>query len=477
MASKRKKFRQAVVIIHGIGEQRPMDTVRSLAEAIFSVIPDKKKTTILSHPDKVTDLFDLRRLIIRSSRNRPLTDFYEYYWQHHATGNTLRQTLSWLGQLLFVRPTRRLFVPWLICWLLVIALIVSFITGLLTVNIFQLDFENQNFLISIASFIGLSAISYILQQYLGDAARYFSGSPANVKMRRDILQGGVALMKNLTALGRYDRIIVVGHSLGSVVAYDIIKHLWNEYNNRHKAPENVNQNVLKALEHFINAKLTQESSEEQINLFQEAQHNLWKEYRRMGSPWLVTDFITLGSPLYHAPAFMSSSLKTFIDRKEALEYPSCPPSGEEIYYHTSYKTKSGLHRAIKILHHAAPFAMVRWTNMYMPGDFIGGPLKQLFGAGILDYEVKVNNNRWMGHLPISHVKYWNTIPFSDLSAKLDPKSSTMRLLNALRLRSKESLKQMDCDDASWVKHCEPLIKSLTEPSKDKKETATEEVSG
>jgi hypothetical protein len=43
-----------------------------------------------------------------------------------------------------------------------------------------------------------------------------------------------------------------------------------------------------------------------------------------------------------------------------------------------------------MLHHAAPFAAVRWTNIYDPamvvffGDVICGPLRQIFGPAIVD---------------------------------------------------------------------------------------------
>ncbi len=43
-----------------------------------------------------------------------------------------------------------------------------------------------------------------------------------------------------------------------------------------------------------------------------------------------------------------------------------------------------------MLYHGAPFAVVRWTNMWYPskfgffGDWFGGPLGPLFGDGIKD---------------------------------------------------------------------------------------------
>ncbi len=66
------------------------------------------------------------------------------------------------------------------------------------------------------------------------------------------------------------------------------------------------------------------------------------------------------------------------------------------------------------IHFAAPFAAVRWTNLYdkhwLPlfGDIVSGPLTKLFGPGIADKPVAITRPRW---LPIAnrlftHTLYW-----------------------------------------------------------------------
>ena len=60
-------------------------------------------------------------------------------------------------------------------------------------------------------------------RFVGDAARYLSSSPSNIKMRQEIRSEGVQLLRKLHEQG-YGRIVVVGHSLGSVIAYDILKN-------------------------------------------------------------------------------------------------------------------------------------------------------------------------------------------------------------------------------------------------------------
>jgi hypothetical protein len=68
----------------------------------------------------------------------------------------------------------------------------------------------------------------------------------------------------------------------------------------------------------------------------------------------------------------------------------------------------------KILHHAAPFACTRWTNLYFPNDPVGGSLRELFG-------------RWIAELPVRsrhvfpHTRYWNAdeAALGQLKASLD----------------------------------------------------------
>src|SRR5262245_6509860 len=66
-----RPMRQAVVVIHGIGEQQPMGTIRSFVDA---VLPSEGEVpAYYSKPDRLSELFELRRLQATGS----WTDFYE----------------------------------------------------------------------------------------------------------------------------------------------------------------------------------------------------------------------------------------------------------------------------------------------------------------------------------------------------------------------------------------------------------------
>jgi hypothetical protein len=61
------------------------------------------------------------------------------------------------------------------------------------------------------------------------------------------------------------------------------------------------------------------------------------------------------------------------------------------------------------LHHAAPFAVVRWTNIYdsaslvFRGDVIGGPVANAFGPAIIDTDLKSLRGQSRS---FTHTKYW-----------------------------------------------------------------------
>ena len=96
--------RQAVVLIHGIGEQRPMETLRAFVAAFL------EPGTFHSKPDTLSDTYEMRRLKLRklvssdpklaTNPDWPETDFYEYYWAHQMYGTTIAHIASWLWRVL-----------------------------------------------------------------------------------------------------------------------------------------------------------------------------------------------------------------------------------------------------------------------------------------------------------------------------------------------------------------------------------------
>ena len=140
----------------------------------------------------------------------------------------------------------------------------------------------------------------------------------------------------------------------------------------------------------------------EIDAFQQTQLALGDELRANGCAWLVTDFVTMGSPLAHAEVLMAQNLADLQAKQSERELPTCPPQLEAARF--SYPPAS----KVRKLHYAAVFGPTRWSNVYFPaqavvhGDIVGGPLCDVFGLGIRD--CPVTTRIWGGFL--SHTNYW-----------------------------------------------------------------------
>ena len=177
---------------------------------------------------------------------------------------------------------------------------------------------------------------------LVDSARYLDPSPPSYAARRAIRGGLVELLGDLHEDG-YGRIILVGHGVGAYIAYDALTLSWTQ------------------------------------------------THQRLGKPWCITDFVTIGAPLALADLVLTrlplaSGLKTSDGtlRRELFEgllrrglLVTCPPDSERFS--------------------ETPFTATRWTNFWFPvprgsrrGDWFGGELGPLFGAGIRDIAVTGN---------------------------------------------------------------------------------------
>lgn len=457
-------MRQAVLVIHGIGDQKPMETIRSFVDAVIEDEPtptpsqelkdrDSKaanptKPKFWNKPDSLSGLFELRRFSVRKKAFTD-TDFYEFYWAHLMKNTKLGHVLSWVWILLWSNPLK---IPTRLRPIWVLSVVLIGTSAFYLYHAFTFYGELSNFLMidlskGLLAFILLIVFNYFMLTYLGDAARYFSASPGNVEIRQKIREEGVKLLRNLHHSKRYDRIIVVGHSLGSVIAYDILKYYWIEVNRKHGSPSDLNQTALDHLEKMVYNKRQQSShlsaDRAFIENFQKKQRALWIEQRNLGNPWLVTDLITLGSPLAHASFLFTKSKEELEMRQRERELPICPPILEDkkFSFPMTYNLDATTTQTINILHHSALFSATRWTNLYFEGDFIGGPLRKTFGFGIYDMAVRTKS-KYGEKFPNSHTKYWEKINPDSLPTEGTGYLSIHALCNAINLNAEEWLKEV-----------------------------------
>ena len=427
-------MRQAVVVVHGIGEQRPMSTLRSFVNAVIPEPNGEGRTKFRSKPDRMSEIFELRILQSVQTRSTPITDFYEYYWAYHMEGTQFGHVLSWLKELLLRLPRnvpRRLLPIWVFAWVLVVVFALSSAGMLLPAqHLPQLLPWGGRLTVWAGSALLLPALQFFVLRYVGDAARYLRPSPGNIAVRRQVRADGIRLLRKLHDSGKYDRIIVVGHSLGSVIAYDVLYHFWQEVNAEIGHPAKPDQTALKELEKLGTA-LDAGASTKEVERFQEAQWALWRSQRKLGNPWLISDLITLGSPLVHAEMLLAKDEAELLEQQRERELPTCPPQAERSKYaYLVHYEVDGAPRSAHVLHHAALFACTRWTNLYFPGDFVGGPLAPVFGPGIAD--IQVSGGGLVAYTPLSHTRYWR------MGNKYE--QSLRALVAALRLQSKASLR-------------------------------------
>ncbi len=321
-------------------------------------------------------------------------------------GNAVSHVVQWVEHLLLrlpsavPRPLRKL---WLLAWLAIVAVAAVAIGwgSLWTVL-------TAGAAVAALLFVARQLATMVLRNWIGDAARYFSPKPANIRVREDIRRGCVDLLAGLHETGEYARVIVVGHSLGSAIAVDALYHYWTLARERHGFPDAPAKAARERLEKALQSG--KPLGPDELRPLQKA---VWQELRANGVPWRITDLVTLGSPLTYYPVLAGLTQAEFAERLGQREYSACPPvlDGKGIAYWSRYG-RVGDQRSIGILHHAACFAATRWTNVYFPsrglfrGDPVGGPLQRLFGQGIADRPVRTR--RWFGRL--NHLHYWADDP-------------------------------------------------------------------
>jgi hypothetical protein len=438
--------KQAVVVIHGMGEQIPMETLMGFAETVWATDtelighgrPDSStggkrvKNAIWFKPDEHSRSYELRCLATESIDGRGSTHFYEFYWAHLMEGTTFEHFQAWMMDILWRSPRhvpKGLGLAWTVLWIITIATMVWFILSLV-------PFANKawywSVLGGIASLVVGGLVNKYLLRYFGDVARYVKASPPNVARRQEIREKGVQLLESLMApkpdgTFEYDRIVVVAHSLGTIVAYDILTHCFARAQARMTAADLPQLAAMEALVRHatgVERAAVGQGPKTDIDAFQAQQARCRAELNAKANRWTVSDFVTLGSPLAHAEFLLAYDKPDLRKAQERRVLPTCPPvleyDGTTKNRHMSYRRGEGA-GAPRVPHHAALFAFTRWTNIYsrhraiLWGDIISGPVGEEFNldvngttfSGIRDIAVLAGKKSWPPFF--THTKYW-TLP-------------------------------------------------------------------
>lgn len=230
---------------------------------------------------------------------------------------------------------------------------------------------------------------------MGDSARYLNSHPKNNIARHNIRQSGLTLLRALHESGRYDRIFLFAHSLGSIVAYDAIRQYWGQVASDGIAAD---PDAVADARRAAEALDDPEAAAGAVDEWQRAQG---RAFTSLGGTWLISDFVTLGSPLSHGRLLLETSSDAvhasgrFVSQRDVTgSILACPPVD-----------RAG---SSARLSPAEMFLAVRWTNLYFDDDVVGGTVAidsdgLLFGKGVKDLKFKPGKQAAPG---ISHNSYW-----------------------------------------------------------------------
>ncbi|MEY2926689.1 MAG: hypothetical protein RL367_1166 [Pseudomonadota bacterium] len=485
----------AILVIHGMGSQRPLATLRGVVDALWLDGSDGAKDLWYTYP-KSDDGSALDTPTIQTDDKNPggIFEFHELYWAPIMARASTATVPLWLFELMRKGPgtlRNNILVAWHLGAFLVGAWLYSFsLIGLAIVShylgfpgdqseaagvapllvaagvgsavagwrgllsvlaaavLFSLvgiglaisgcSIANQTAVLTSFHWLAFTtdgrpglwvalgfAVLFVIanvvafKSVLGDAARYYRTSPVNISARRAVRSLAV---KRLEALHKanYNRIIIVSHSLGSVIAYDMLRAYWAHARWSIKPPvgwpifDVQNATTLK-----VDFTTWRNNGRDIISHCETARNCV-------GQPpgWLVTDFITLGSPLAHARFLQaegsnkSELRKSFKKKIKEREFPRCPPHivGDDMRLTFKWRDPENGGAEVNSLHQAALFGLTRWTNLYYPakwllfGDVVGGPLTQaLLGKFICN--VRLDDGPLFGH-----VKYWHNAPASAIKS-------------------------------------------------------------
>jgi hypothetical protein len=488
--------KQALVLVHGMGEQEPMGTIRDFVKAVWVTDENVRDAPpphdIWIKPDLKTGLQELKRITTKPAKDPApgtpgyRTDFFELYWADLNKGSTLTELENWIVGLLLRNPFTSLPLKLIPAWFMLIvfclflvylALIAALgkdlaipFANLIPLPLNAEDTKLANTILTYA--IGLAPIPFYrwLLANIGCVVKYTRARPENIAARKNIRERGLELLEALHD-GTYERIIIVSHSLGTILAYDLLSMFWATHSGGYSFEMDSKElPFLTAVERAAKPLRREDASHvpETGNwaAFGRALKALWKprqtpartqvrqdydaaqralanalrtRYVPPGEPdqtrrWLITDFITLGSPLAHSHFLLYGNEYEFGERKKNREIAISPPVEEKrtdpwtcrlarecgfpcepdgTFFGMSFPFRTtrvdGFAQEFWQMHHAALFAVVRWTNIYAPhhfcylqGDVISGPLATLFGGGVHDINLDdIQKPRWF-----AHTKYW-----------------------------------------------------------------------
>jgi hypothetical protein len=180
--------KQAVLLIHGIGEQKPMATLRGFVDAVWThnvaIHNEHAGSGFWSKPDNVSRSYELRRVTTPQNSAGIQTDFFEFYWAHLMEGTSYGHVLAWARSLILRRPStvpRQLKGAYWILWVMLAAAIAAWAYAAYAGA--TKESVASPWLSGLAGAALVPLAGFIILRVVGDAARYLHVAPRNIQRR------------------------------------------------------------------------------------------------------------------------------------------------------------------------------------------------------------------------------------------------------------------------------------------------------
>lgn len=260
--------RTAILVIHGIGEQMPLETLDSFTKGLTAElrkVTGASKQIFLHHQtkpykDNHGEWFD-SYIHLKQNDNSNLIDVYEYFWAHLTEKEiSLEEIDVWLNTTLkgskdffqedeelqkqyeqdhkeYSRKLSQLLKHglWLYRGIKFMVKILGRFLG--RFGWFQL----------ITEYLQLEG-GKLMIDYVGDVAIYTTTDikSKHFKIRQQIIANATQRLQSLLDSKEYHQIIIAGHSLGSVISYDVLNQL-NLFANHNPALQDTAKQKIKCL--------------------------------------------------------------------------------------------------------------------------------------------------------------------------------------------------------------------------------------
>ncbi|GAB4236492.1 MAG: hypothetical protein Kow00121_63780 [Elainellaceae cyanobacterium] len=255
MASNFPQGHTAFVVIHGIGDQKPFEAIDAFTQGVVNYLKQHKQDVVLDHrvcfrrspKDDRPNWMESYVRISATGDQANWIDVHEFYWAHLTEGKiSAGQVRQWLRQTLkgaiasyeandqylkqhhpdLKQPQHRPY-WWRLNTIIWRLRFIYPIVRLLEALLFR--WTPVRIPIEILRQVGIR----VVVDFIGDIAIYTSTEQksSHYTVRQTILQESQALVEAVLQDAEYDRLILAGHSLGSVIAYDTLNRLNVKANN------------------------------------------------------------------------------------------------------------------------------------------------------------------------------------------------------------------------------------------------------